>query len=95
VGKTTLVNQLIRPVTERMGLFLGAKFDQVRHLDVYQGLSEVLEEFCNLVLSEPTPSFEAWQEKIQTAVAPHGQLLPICARSLKGHRRAASGRAGR
>jgi serine/threonine protein kinase len=75
VGKTTLVNQLIRPVTERMGLFLYTKFDQVRQLEVYHALTEVLEEFCRLVLSEPVPSFNNWRERLQTALTPHGQLL--------------------
>jgi hypothetical protein len=63
VGKTTLVNQLVRPVTEHMGLFLYAKFEQVRHLDVYKALIQVLEEFCRLVLSEPTDSFKYWQSR--------------------------------
>ncbi len=75
VGKTTLVNQLIRPVTERMGLFLYAKFDQARQLEVYHSLTGVLEDFCRLVLSEPTPSFNDWRERLQAAVTPHGQLL--------------------
>ena len=44
-------------------------------MDVYHALVEVLEEFCRLVLSEPTIEFEAWRERVQVAVAPHGSLL--------------------
>ncbi len=75
VGKTTLVNQLIRPVTEHKGLFLYAKADQARHLEVYPLLIDLLDEFCRLILSEPASSFKEWRERIQLAVAPHGQLL--------------------
>ena len=75
VGKTTLVNQLVRTVTQQKGLFLYAKNDQARHLEVYPLLIDLLEEFCRLVLSEPASSFNEWQEKIQNAIAPHGQLL--------------------
>ena len=75
VGKTTLVNQLILPITEHKGLFLYAKADQARHLEVYPLLIDLLDEFCRLILSEPAPSFKKWRERIQLAVAPHGQLL--------------------
>ena len=75
VGKTTLVNQLIRPATEHKGLFLYAKADQARHLEIYPLLIDLLEEFCRLILSEPAYYFKEWQERIQDAVAPHGQLL--------------------
>ncbi len=75
VGKTTLVNQLVRPVTEKMGLFLYAKFDQVRQQEAYHAFTQVLDEFCRLVLSEPMPSFSDWRERLQAAVTPHGQLL--------------------
>ena len=75
IGKTTLVNQLIRPVTERMGLFLYGKFDQIRPLNVYAELTQVLDELCQQILSEPTYSFEIWRAAIQSAVTPYGQLL--------------------
>ncbi len=75
VGKTTLVNQLIRPATEHKGMFLYAKADQARHLEIYPLLVDLLEEFCRLILSEPAYYFKEWQEMIQHAVAPHGQLL--------------------
>ncbi|RPI30261.1 MAG: PAS domain S-box protein, partial [Chloroflexota bacterium] len=74
IGKTTLVNQLIRPVTDRMGLFLYAKYEQ-NHPSIYQGLTDLLGEFCRLVLSEPKPAFDAWREALQAAVAPLGKLL--------------------
>ncbi len=75
IGKTTLVNQLIRPVTERTGFFLYGKFDQVHLLNVYKELAQVLDEFCRQVLSEPSHSFEIWRAAVQSAVTPHGQLL--------------------
>ena len=75
IGKTTLVNQLILPVTERMGLFLYGKFDQAHLLNVYRELTQVLDEFCLQVLSEPSYSFEIWRAAIQSAVTPYGQLL--------------------
>jgi PAS domain S-box-containing protein len=75
VGKTALVNQLILPVSEHSGLFLYGKFDQVSHPNIYKSLIEILEDFCRWVLSEPAPSFEQWSERIQIAIAPHGQLL--------------------
>ena len=75
VGKTVFANQLIRPVSERAGLFFYGKFDQASQLNIYKSLVEILEDFCRLVLSEPAPSFEKWRDSIRIAVAPHGQLL--------------------
>ena len=75
VGKTILVNQLIRPGHRAHGSLPLWKVRQVRHLNIYKELIEMMEEFCRLILSEPTSSFENWRDRIQTAVAPHGQLL--------------------
>jgi PAS domain S-box-containing protein len=75
VGKTALANQLIRPVSDHAGIFLYGKFDQVSHLNIYKPLVEILEDFCRLILSEPAASFETWRDRVQIAVAPHGQLL--------------------
>ncbi|HTP01053.1 MAG TPA: GAF domain-containing protein [Anaerolineales bacterium] len=75
IGKTTLVHQLMGPVTEHKGLFLQAKYDQIHQREPYAAVAALLEQFCILVLSEPGPSFLEWRKRIQSAVWPHGQLL--------------------
>jgi PAS domain S-box-containing protein len=83
VGKTILVDQLIDPAAERMGYFLSAKFDQVPHQNVYQTLTELLEEFCELVLSEPAAAYKEWRVRIEAAVGSLGELLTDLCPKLK------------
>ncbi len=75
VGKTALVREVHKPMTEKHGYFAAGKFDQYQRNIPYSALSQAFNEFCNYLLTESAEELNRWREKILNAVGNNGQLL--------------------
>ncbi|HHB93205.1 MAG TPA: GAF domain-containing protein [Thioploca sp.] len=75
VGKTAIVNEVHKPMTEKRGYFATGKFDQYQRNIPYSALTQAFNEFCNYLLTESTEKLKYWQEKILNAVGSNGQVL--------------------
>ncbi|MBE9561375.1 MAG: AAA family ATPase, partial [Proteobacteria bacterium] len=75
VGKTAIVNEVHKPMTEKRGYFATGKFDQYQRNIPYSALTQAFNEFCNYLLTESTEKLKYWQEKILSAVGNNGQIL--------------------
>ncbi|QHT70733.1 AAA family ATPase [Rhodocytophaga rosea] len=75
VGKTSLVQTLHKPITERSGYFVSGKFDQYYRNIPYYAWIQVFESFINQILSESHTRVEYWKKTILEAVGTQGKLL--------------------
>ena len=75
VGKSSLVQELYRPLAAACGRYLAGKFDQYRRDVPYSALAYACNGFCDQILAEPTASLKSWKEKILAAVGHNGQVL--------------------
>ena len=75
VGKTALIGEIYKPVTEKRGYFAGGKFDQYQRNIPYFAFKQALGEFCTLLLTERKETLSRWQELIQESVGENGQVL--------------------
>ena len=75
VGKTALVREVHKPMTEKHGHFAAGKFDQYQRNIPYSAISQAFNEFCNYLLTESTEELNRWREEILNAVGNNGQLL--------------------
>lgn len=75
VGKTALVNEVHKPMTQRNGIFTDGKFDQYKKNIPYFAIREALTSFCEYVLTEPPKTLEVWKQRILDAVGTNGQVL--------------------
>lgn len=75
VGKTALIAEIYKPVTEKRGYFVGGKFDQYQRNLPYFAFKQALGEFCNLLLTERPDSLTRWRERIQASLGDNGQVL--------------------
>ena len=76
VGKTALVHEVHKPMTEKHGYFAAGKFDQYQHNIPYSAISQVFNELCNYLLTESAEQLKQWQQKILTAIGTtKGQVL--------------------
>jgi len=76
VGKSALVYEVHKPMTEKRGYFASGKFDQFQRNIPYSALSQAFNEFCDYLLSEPSAyQLNQWREQILTAVGNNGQVL--------------------
>ncbi|MBD2248118.1 ATP-binding sensor histidine kinase [Nostoc sp. FACHB-888] len=75
VGKTRLVQELYKPLTEKRGYFILGTFDQFQRNVPY---SAVVNAFTNLVrqlLGESKAQLNLWREKLLTALGANGQII--------------------
>lgn len=75
VGKTALVNEIHKPITARQGQFVRGKFDQYNRTVPYSAFTQALNEYCQLLLTEPEDTLRLIRKRITEAVGHQGQLL--------------------
>jgi protein kinase len=75
VGKTALVAELHKPITGKRGYFISGKFEQVLLNTPYAGFTQALNQFAELLLTEPEAALVAWKGRIRTAVGNNGAIL--------------------
>ena len=75
IGKTALVEEIQRPVSEKRGYFIKGKFDQYLKTTPYTAIAQAFAVFVSRILAEPEKNFKKWQAKIQSAVGDLGQVL--------------------
>ena len=75
IGKSSLINELHKPVTARRGYFIVGKFDLV-HRDVpYSGLIVALRDLVQQILTESNDRLADWKRKLEEALGPNGALM--------------------
>jgi predicted ATPase/signal transduction histidine kinase/tRNA A-37 threonylcarbamoyl transferase component Bud32 len=75
IGKTALVEEIQRPVSEKQGYFVRGKFDQYLRTTPYTAITQAFAAFVSQILAEPEKNFNAWRDGIQMAVGDLGKVL--------------------
>lgn len=74
-GKTTLVQEVIKPITRNQGIFVSGKFDQLQRNVPYYALSQALDQFFKRLLRQHQSLLDQWKARILEAVGDLGRLL--------------------
>ncbi|QTN38873.1 AAA family ATPase [Cryomorphaceae bacterium] len=74
-GKSALVHEVHKPITEKAGYFVEGKFDQYQRSVPYYALLQAFNEFIDILLSENTLRLDAIREQIREAVGEEGKVL--------------------
>jgi diguanylate cyclase (GGDEF)-like protein/PAS domain S-box-containing protein len=75
VGKSALVNEIYKPITEKQGYFAAGKFDQYQRSIPYFAFTQAFNHFCHYLLTESSEILQQWRKKIAAAVGANGQVL--------------------
>ncbi len=75
VGKTALVHEVHKPMTEKHGYFAAGKFDQFQKNIPYYAITQAFNKFCRYLLMENAETLANWQTKILDAVGHNGQIV--------------------
>ncbi|MCP4396386.1 MAG: AAA family ATPase, partial [bacterium] len=75
VGKTALVYEVHKPMTEKRGYFMKGKFDQFKQNIPYYAVTQAFNELCRFLLRESKQTLANWQRKILNAVGMNGQII--------------------
>jgi PAS domain S-box-containing protein len=74
-GKTRLVNELHKPITQEQGIFISGKYDQYNRNNPYSACFQAIDQFCQYILGEPEIKIKAWRERILPVLGLNGRLL--------------------
>ncbi len=75
IGKTSLVQEVHKPIVEKRGYFIAGKFDQFQRNIPYSGVVNAFKELVQQLLTESDIQLTQWKERILTALGPNGQVI--------------------
>ena len=75
IGKSALVQEIYKPITEKRGYFLSGKFDQFGRNIPYSAVVSAFAGLVRQLLSEPEHQLQQWRDKLLTALGTNGQII--------------------
>ena len=75
VGKSVLVKELYKSLTQKRGYFISGKFDQLQRNIPYQAIIEAFKQLVQQLLSESDAQLKQWKDKLLTALNPNAQII--------------------
>ncbi|MBD2455301.1 AAA family ATPase [Nostoc sp. FACHB-87] len=75
IGKTSIVNEVHKPIVRQRGYFISGKFDQFQRNIPYAAIVTAFRQLVQQLLTESEIQFQKWQDKLQTALGNQGQII--------------------
>ena len=75
IGKSSLVNEVHKPIVRQRGYFIGGKFDQLKRDIPYASLIQAFRELMRQLLTETQVRVEVWKNKLLQALGVNGQVI--------------------
>ncbi|MCX4240621.1 trifunctional serine/threonine-protein kinase/ATP-binding protein/sensor histidine kinase [Paraliomyxa miuraensis] len=75
IGKSSLVNEVHKPIAARGGHFIKGKHDQYKRDVPYSAITQAFEGMVEAILMEPPQHVEHWRARIQEALGANGKVV--------------------
>ncbi|MDZ8188921.1 MAG: AAA family ATPase [Nostoc sp. ChiSLP02] len=75
IGKSSLINEVHKPIIRQRGYFISGKFDQYKRNIPYASLIQACQELMRQILTESAEKIADWKTKILEAVGVNGQVI--------------------
>jgi len=75
IGKSALVNEVHKPITELRGYFVRGKYDQYNRDVPYSAITQAFDEMVESILTEPPDRIERWRTELLDAVGASGRVV--------------------
>ncbi len=75
IGKSALVQELYKPITQKRGYFISGKFDQYQRDIPYSAIVSAFRELVKQLLTESEAQLQEWREKLLKALGVNGQVI--------------------
>jgi PAS domain S-box-containing protein len=75
IGKTSVVNEVHKPIARQRGYFIKGKYDQFGRNIPLSAFVQAFREWMGQLLSESDAQLQTWKTRILTAVGDSGQVL--------------------
>ncbi|KOP25235.1 serine/threonine protein kinase [Hapalosiphon sp. MRB220] len=75
IGKSSLVNEVHKPIVRQRGYFISGKFDQFKRNIPYASLIQAFQDLMRQLLTENAAKIAIWKTKILEAIGTNGQII--------------------
>ena len=75
IGKSALINEIQRPITQYRGYFTSGKYDRFKRDMPYRAIIQGLQGLVGQILTETKESVFAWKTEIQKALGSNGKII--------------------
>jgi len=75
IGKSALVQEIYKPITQKRGYFISGKFDQFQRNIPYLGMIKAFQELVEQLLTETETQLELWREQLLAALGSNAQVI--------------------
>ncbi|MEH2468023.1 AAA family ATPase [Nostoc sp.] len=75
IGKSALVQEIYKPITQKRGYFISGKFDQFQRNIPYSAIADALQKLVQQLLGEPDDQVQKWRSHLLTALESNGQII--------------------
>ena len=75
IGKTSLVNQVYKPIVATRGYFIAGKFDQFKRNIPYAAFIQAFKKLFAQLLAESEVQITLWRQELLEALAPNAQVI--------------------
>ncbi|HEY9665225.1 MAG TPA: AAA family ATPase, partial [Coleofasciculaceae cyanobacterium] len=75
IGKSALVQEIYKPITQKRSYFISGKFDQFQRNIPYSAVVNAFQGLAQQLLSEPEFQLQQWREKLLAALGANGQVI--------------------
>ena len=75
IGKSALVQEIYKPITEKRGYFISGKFDQFQRNIPYSAIVAAFKSLAQQLLTEPAENLATWKENLSRALGSNGQVI--------------------
>ena len=74
IGKTSLVNEIHKPITQQRGFFISGKFDQLKR-SPYSAVVEAFRSIIKQLLAEPELKLNQYKQHLLKRLSNNGQII--------------------
>ncbi|HEY9611328.1 serine/threonine-protein kinase PknK, partial [Allocoleopsis sp.] len=75
IGKSALVAEVHKPITQKRGYFISGKFDQFQRNIPYSAVVSAFKDLVRQLLTESEDELNQWREKLLAAFSSNGQVI--------------------
>ncbi|WP_238178433.1 ATP-binding sensor histidine kinase [Calothrix sp. 336/3] len=75
IGKSSLVNEVHKPIVRQKGYFVSGKFDQLQRNIPYASIIQALQSLIQQILTEDSQKLTYWRQRLHQALGDNGQIM--------------------
>lgn len=75
IGKTSVINEIHKPIVKQKGYFISGKFDQFKRNIPYKAIIDALQVLIQQLLTESSEQIDRWKEKIESNLGKNGAVI--------------------